>query len=44
MLVHDTVIALAANPKSRESFYLIKITEQDKEKMEDVEDGLVEAS
>ena len=44
MLVHDTVIELAANPKSRESFYLIKITEQDKEKMEDVEDGLVEAS
>ena len=30
MLVRKAVIALAANPKSRESFYLIKITEEEK--------------
>ena len=39
MLVRDTVVALAADPKSCESFYLIKITEEEKEKMEAVEDG-----
>ena len=27
MLVHDTVVALAADPKSHESFYLINIIE-----------------
>ena len=28
-----------SNPKSHESFYLIKLTEEEKEKTEDVEDG-----
>ena len=36
MLVRDTVVALAINC---ESFYLMKITEEEKGKMEDVEDG-----
>ena len=39
MLARDAVVALAADPKSCESFYLIKITEVEKEKTEDVEDG-----
>ena len=39
MLVRDTVLALAVNPKSRESFNLIKITGEEKETTEDVEDG-----
>ena len=39
MLVRDTVVALAVNPKSRESFYLITITGEEKETTEDVEDG-----
>ena len=38
MLVCDKVVALAADPKSCESFYLIKIAEEEKEKAEDVED------
>ena len=32
MLVCDKVVALAADPKSCESFYLIKIAEEEKEK------------
>ena len=40
MLVHETVAVLATDPKSYEFFYLIKITEEEKEKTEDVEDGL----
>ena len=39
MLVHDTAVALAINPKSQETFYLIKITEEKKEKTEDVGNG-----
>ena len=39
MLVRDTVVALAANPKSCESFYLIKIKGEEKETREDVDDG-----
>ena len=39
MLVRDTVVAYAVNPKSRESFYLITITGEEKETTEDVEDG-----
>ena len=39
MVVHDTVVAIVADLKSRESFYLIKITEEKIEKTEDVEDG-----
>ena len=39
MLVHDTVVALVADLKSRESFYLIKVTEEKIEKTEDVEDS-----
>ena len=39
MLVHNKVVALAVDPKSCESFYLINITEEEKEKTEDVEDG-----
>ena len=39
MLVRKAVIALAANLKSQESFYLIKITEEEKEKAEDVKDS-----
>ena len=39
MLVHDTVVAIAIDPKFCESFYLVKITEEEKENMEDVEDG-----
>ena len=39
MLVRKAVIALVANPKSWESFYLIKITEEEKEKTEDVKDS-----
>ena len=39
ILVRDTVVALIANSKSRESFYLRKITDKKKNKMEDVEDG-----
>ena len=39
MLVHDTVVALAADLKSRDAFYLIKITEEKIEKTENVEDG-----
>ena len=35
MLVCDTVVAFAADPKSFEP-YLIKITEENKDKMEDV--------
>ena len=35
MLVYDTVVAFAAGPKSFEP-YLIKITEENKDKMEDV--------
>ena len=31
----DTVVALAVDPKSPESFYLIKITEEEKKKTED---------
>ena len=38
-LIRDTVVALAANPKSLDYFYLIKITEEQKEKTEDVEYG-----
>ena len=34
-----TVVALVADPKSCESFYLMKIAEEEKEKTEDVEDG-----
>ena len=30
MLARDTVVALAADPKSCESFYLIKITEEER--------------
>ena len=32
MPVHDTVVAIATDPKPRQSFYLIKITEEKKEK------------
>ena len=39
MLVHDTVIAIAADAKSCKSFHLIKIREEEKEKTEDMEDG-----
>ena len=39
MLVRDAVVALSADPKSCESFYLIKIIEEENEKTEDVEDG-----
>ena len=39
MLVRDTVVALAANPKSCESFYLIKIKREEKETREDVDDS-----
>ena len=35
----DTVVALAAKHKSFESFYLMTIIEEEKEKKEDVEDG-----
>ena len=38
MLVHDTVIALVADPKACKSFCLIKITEEEKEKTEYVQD------
>ena len=44
MLVHDTVVAFVANPKSCESLYLIQIREEEKEKTEDVEDERDEAS
>ena len=37
--VRDTVVALAANPKSLDYFYLIKFTEEQKEKTEDVAYG-----
>ena len=30
MFVHDAIVALAADPKSCESFYPIKITEDEK--------------
>ena len=43
MFVRDTVVALATNPKSRESFCLIKITEEEKEKTEDAGDGFSHA-
>ena len=33
MLVRNTIVALAADPKSHESFYLIKITEEKTEDM-----------
>ena len=39
MLVRDTVVALVANPKSCESFYLIKIKGEEKETRKDVDDG-----
>ena len=39
MLVHDTIVAIATNPKSCESFYYIKVTKEEKEKTEDEEDG-----
>ena len=39
MLARDAVVALAADSKPCESLYLIKITEVEKEKTEDVEDG-----
>ena len=39
MLVRDTVVAIAVDPKSPESFYLIMITGEAKETTEDVEDG-----
>ena len=39
MLARDTVVALAADPKSCESFYLIKITEEERAQTEDVEDS-----
>ena len=38
MPVRNAVVAIVANPKSCEGFYLIKIIEEEKEKMEDVED------
>ena len=38
MLVRDTVVVIATDPKPCESFYLIKIREGEKEKTEDVED------
>ena len=38
MLVRDTVVVTATDPKPCESFYLIKIREEEKEKTEDVED------
>ena len=38
MPVRDTVTAIAVDSKSRESFYLKKITEEEKEMTEDVED------
>ena len=39
ILVGDTVVALADDPKSCESFYLKKITKEEKEKMGDTKDG-----
>ena len=33
------LLEFAFDPKSHESFYLIKLTEEEKEKTEDVEDG-----
>ena len=36
MLVHSAVVALSAVPKCHESFYLIKIIEEENEKAEDV--------
>ena len=39
MLARDTVVALAADLKSCESFYLIKITEEERAQTEDVEDS-----
>ena len=39
MLVCDTVVVIATDPKPCESFYLIKIRVEEKEKTEDVEDG-----
>ena len=39
MLIRDIVVAFTYDPNSRESFYLIKITKEEKEKMGDVEDG-----
>ena len=38
MPVRDTVTAIAVDSKSRESFYFKKITEEEKEMTEDVED------
>ena len=35
----NTVVKLATDPKSGESFYLIKITEEEREKAEDVDNG-----
>ena len=37
MPVSDTVVAIEADPKSCESFYLKKISEEEKQKTEDVE-------
>ena len=37
--LYITVVALVADPKSSESFYFMKIAEEEKEKTEDVEDG-----
>ena len=39
MLIRDIVVAFTYDPNSRESFYIIKITKEEKEKMGDVEDG-----
>ena len=39
IVVRDTTVAFTADPKSHESFYLMKITEEEKLKMEDVKDG-----
>ena len=41
MHVYHAVVALVADPKSHESFYLIKITKEEKGKTEDMEYGLV---
>ena len=39
MLARGSLVALAVDPKSCESFYLVNITEEKKEKTEYVEDG-----
>ena len=39
IIVRDAVAAFADDSKSCESFYLIKITEEEKEKIKDIKDG-----